>query len=79
MLAVALVQKQLRLVLFIVGPLGALGPVVLPVLLALAAAGHRRRQAGVVLADFIAPGRDELPDEGLDVVVAPVALQAVQQ
>ena len=80
MLAVALVQKQLRLVLVLAGPLGALGPVVLPVLFALPAAGHGRRQARVVLADgVVAAGRDELPDEGLDVVVAAVALQAVQQ
>ena len=77
---VILVEESFSIVLLVIEPVHALGYELFPRLLALAAAGHRGGQAGVVLGDGVpAPRRDQVPDEGLDVLVAPVGVQAVQQ
>ncbi len=77
---VILVEKSLSVVLLIVKPVHALGDELLARLLALAAARDGGGQAGVVPGDGVAAARrDQVPDEGLDVLVPAVRVQAVQQ
>ena len=84
-LPVALVQEHLRVVLLSTRPGGRVGdgasPRVLG-LLAFPATGNWGGQASVALPDLGSAellGRDQVPDEGLDVLVPGVSLEAVDQ
>ena len=82
---VALVQEHLRVVLLSPRPGGLVGDGATARalgLLSFPAPGHGSRQAGVTLPNLGPPellGGDEVPDEGLDVLVAVVLLEAVHQ
>jgi hypothetical protein len=77
---VVLVEESLRVVLLVIEPVHPLRYELLPRLLPFPATWDRGGQTGMVLSNgVVGPRRDEVPNEGFNVLVPAVRVKAVQQ